>query len=112
MIANATLLSIGTPGTSTTGGDRGALTVQATNVRCFVDTPTRGQRVALGDRIAMATATIFLPKAASGVQVSTPQVIGVQVDGSSLMTLEVVFVRDRQKTGGLAHAEIYAKETA
>jgi hypothetical protein len=112
VIQNATLLSIQTPGASTTGGDPGTPSVQTVCARCFADEPTRSQLIALANRISGATAVLYVEKAILlGVSFAPGQTLTTRVDAAAApASLQILWVRDRQMQGALSHWEIYAKE--
>ncbi|QOV90889.1 hypothetical protein [Humisphaera borealis] len=111
MITNATLTSHIARGASARDGTASWASPSTLTARCAVDAPRQAQRFTLGATIQDASGVIYVLKpAVAGVTIKAGDRLAATVDGSAGKTYQVVFVVDRQKSGGLSHLEIFVKE--
>lgn len=109
MIDNATLISIATPASSAAGRVTYA-TATELGVRCNLDDVIEQQRRQLGAVIGDATSVMRLLKSATDTVPVKGQKVVTQIDGGDEKDNRIVFVRDRQKSGGLEHWECFLVE--
>lgn len=110
-LVNATLLQHKARAPSGIGGAKNYASPVAMSARCFLDLPTRRQRVEIGGAIEDATAVLLVYKTAlpDGFRPADEDVLNIQVDRGSAVDHEVVHTIDRQDDPDIAHFEVYLR---
>jgi hypothetical protein len=107
---NATLVSLADRTTNPEGKVMWAAATSL-NARCTMSDVEQRQRVELGAEIADATGALrVLKRRIPGVKPLQGQKAVIAVDGSDALAYRVVYVRDWEKRGGLAHWECFLQQ--
>lgn len=108
-LTNATLESLATATTTAAGGEIWPAAT-AINARCAMSDVNARQRADLGVVILDAKATLRVLKSAIAIEPRRGQKVIAAIDNSSSRSYRIVWVRNQEKRGGLAHWECFLQE--